>query len=64
MKKKLIILFTVCALAVFLTACSDRDNDNNPELVIPPDATQTADVTNGIGGFDAVIQSPTPAATP
>lgn len=64
MKKKLIALLTICALALLPAACSDRDNDNVPELVIPPNATQTVDVTNGIGGFDAVIQSPTPSRAP
>lgn len=54
MKKILISLLTICALVVSLSACSDYDNDKVPELVIPPDATQSVDVTNGIGGFDAV----------
>jgi hypothetical protein len=58
MKRLLILLLLL--FAVILTACSDTDKDNAPELIIPPGATQTVDETNGIGGFDAVVHSPSP----
>lgn len=61
MKKILIVLSALILFTVSFAACSDSDNDNIPELVIPdPSATQTVDETNGIGGFDAVIESPSP----
>jgi hypothetical protein len=55
------ILFILCVFAISLTACTDTDKDNVPELIIPsPDASPTAAETNGIGGFDAFSVSPSP----
>lgn len=58
---KKLILVILCLFAVLLTACSDSDKDNVPELIIPSSAVSpSAAESNGIGGFDAFSVSPSP----
>lgn len=64
MKKTVIILWLVCVLAVLLTSCSDADNDDVQELVIPsPAVSPSIAESNGIGGFDAFSKSPSPGSS-